>query len=707
MKLINPIEKKASMNIETKKLSQNKSLDDKLLEDKNWFYYQVIPAAKAPVFKSFLYKYHLSLKIGQRVKIPFGRRQTTGFILEQIKDSSSLELPLIKIKSILEIDEAQPPIPAERLEWLQWMSAYYHYPLGSLLNLGFVSSSFKKPKESSKLKESKNSTQINKAFLKLTLEQEECVKNIPIDNSFQAHLLHGVTGSGKTEVYIRLIAQVLKTGGQALVLLPEIFLTPQIVKRLSHVFPDQIALWHSQVTKAQKKREVQALLEGNKNLLVGTRSALFCPLPKMSLILIDEEHDSSFKQEDSFRYQARDSALVLAQKKKIPIVLGSATPDFSSYQKALGSSYKLHELKTRAFHQKLPQVTVLDLKKERKKSPFFWMSDCLLEKMEKTLQEGKQTALFLNRRGQAKALLCSNCGYLVKCSNCDISLTLHQKDYLICHYCSYLEPKANRCRECQSGHWLEKGLGTQKVEEEIKKMFPQYKTLRADRDSISSQKELLSFIEKVEKEEIQILIGTQMLAKGLNFPSLHLVGLLLADMDFNFPDFRAEERGFQTLLQMAGRAGRADLGEVILQSFNPDEPKFHFLKSHDYKSFFLKSINSRETWGYPPFSKLCLLKIDSLNEKEGQAFAGELVKRIKKLSEGLVKINTSRSKAKIQILGPSIAPLMKIKNRYRFQILIKTQSHQLMSRLLDKTIQETPKKSFIQLKIDRDPYSML
>jgi len=514
-------------------------------------------------------------------------------------------------------------------------------------------------------------------------------------------LIQGVTGSGKTEVYIRLIAQALKKGGQVLTLLPEIFLTPQIVKRLSYVFPNQIALWHSQITKAQKKRSAQALLEGTKNLLAGTRSALFCPLPRLALIIIDEEHDSSFKQEENFRYQARDSALVLAQKKKIPIVLGSATPDFSSYKKALDSSYKLHELKTRALKQKPPQVTVVDLKQERKNSPHFWMSDLLLERMDKTLKEGKQVALFLNRRGEAKAILCASCGHILKCSNCDISLTLHQKQHLICHYCSYLESMPHRCPKCQSDHWLERGLGTQKVEEEIKKIFPQYKILRADRDSISSQEDLLNFIEKVEKEEVQILIGTQMLAKGLNFPSLRLVVLLLADMDFNFPDFRAEERGFQTLLQMAGRAGRIAPGEVILQSFYPEHPNFQFLKNHDYKSFFLKSIKSRETWSYPPFAKLCLLKIDSLKEKEGLAFATELAKKIRKLSQEL------NHNQKIHILGPSTAPLIKIKNRYRFQILIKTQSHPLMSRILEKMREKRIKKSYIQLKIDRDPYSML
>ena len=681
--------------------------DNPVLKEDPLFYYQVAPSGKAPLFKNFVYKSQMNLTLGQRVKVPFGSRQIIGFIVEKLETPSTLDIPLNKIKSLLMVDEKHKPISKDRLDWFQWMSQYYNYPLGSLLSLSFLSSSFKKTKQKElaqplSLKKKQPISLYKDNLKKLNKEQEQCVKAIPVDNSFQVHLIHGITGSGKTEVYIRLIAQALQKGHQVLVLLPEIFLTPQIVKRLSQVFPDQIALWHSQITKAQKKKEAQALLEGTKNLLVGTRSALFCPLPQLSLIIIDEEHDNSFKQEDTLRYQARDSALVLAKKTQTPIVLGSATPDFSSYQRALDGSYQLHELKNRALKQNPPEVKVIDLKTERKKSPHFWLSDFLLERMEDTLKKEKQVALFLNRRGQANFLLCLFCKHILKCPNCDISLTLHHNNYLVCHYCSHLESKPHRCKECHSDNWLEKGLGTQKVEEEIKKIFPQYNILRADRDSIRSQKDLVDFIEKVEKKETQILIGTQMLAKGLNFPNLQLVGLLLADNDFNLPDFRAEERAFQTLLQMAGRAGRADLGEVILQSFSPEDPNFQFLKSHDYKSFFFKAIKSRKTWSYPPFSKLCLLKIDTLKEKEGYLFTKELAKTTKKLS-----LSFNKNSGPIQVLGPSQAPLMKIKNRYRFQILIKTQTHSTMSQLLQKLQEQTPKKTFIQLKIDRDPYSML
>ncbi|MBC6414901.1 MAG: primosomal protein N' [Bdellovibrionales bacterium] len=662
-----------------------------------YFYYKIAP--KAPLFKTFTYKSSLELQIGQRVKIPFRSKKIKGFVLDKEKN---IPPSSIFIKEILEVDKSQAPLAIERLDWMSWMSEYYHYPLGDILDLSFFSNSFK-PYSGLKQKKKALDQTLKKNLLHLNSQQQHCVEQISQTPFFQVHLIHGVTGSGKTEVYIHLISKILEQGLQVLVLLPEIFLTPQIVTRLSQVFPNQTAVWHSQVTPAQKKRESQSLFLKEKNLLVGTRSALFCPLPKLGLIVIDEEHDSSFKQEEKLRYNARDSAIVLAKKENVPIVLGSATPDFSSYNKALNSSYKLYELKKRALKQDLPQVLIADLKKERKKSSLFWMSDLLFEKMEHTLKKGKQVALFLNRRGQATAMLCASCGHRIKCVNCDISLTLHNQDYLICHYCSYLEKKPNRCCFCQSDHLLEKGLGTQKVEEEIKKLFPNYKTLRFDRDSISSQKEMLEFIKKVEFEEIQILIGTQMLSKGLNFPSLHLVGVLLADMDFNFPDFRAEERAFQTLLQMGGRAGRAGLGEVVLQTFYPKHVNFDFVVKHDYKAFFSKSLKSRQTWNYPPFSRLCLLKIDCFKETEGRIFSAELAKWIKAFIQNFHK---SSQKTSFQSLGPSPAPLGKIKNRYRFQILIKAENSTLLSYFL-KEFYKFPKKKRVQIKIDRDPYSML
>ena len=667
---------------------------------KKAFYFKIAP--KAPLFKTLTYKSFQALERGTRVKIPLGPRTVTGLVLEEDLKARQLKA----VKEVLELDPYSPPLSPRRIHWLEWMSSYYHYPLGLVAELSFAQKTFSKRNKkkadtsenflySHSEKASPPSFSEKRTALNLTPEQKNCAERILKSKGFQVHLIHGVTGSGKTEIYKKLIARTLEHNGQTLVLLPEIFLTPQLVKRFSESFPGQTALLHSQIKGKERNQVWQSLLSGQKNLLVGTRSALFCPLPRLQLIVVDEEHDSSFKQEDKFRYQARDSAIVLAKELGIPIVLGSATPDFSSYKKALDGSYQFYELKHRALKQSLPKVTIVDLKSKPLGGRPFWLSDFLFEKIGETLQKGRQAALFLNRRGQATALICSKCGHVQKCLNCDISLTLHRGDYLLCHYCSYMEKKPLHCPSCKSLEWLEKGLGTQRVQQVMEKYFPDYKTVRADRDSINSPEEMEQFIETVEKKQAHIIIGTQMLSKGLNFPSIYLVGLILADMDFHFPDFRAGERTFQTLTQMAGRAGRTDFGEVVLQTFNPDHLSLLFAKKHDYRGFFHEGIKSRKKWSYPPFSRLCLLRIDSLREKEAYFFARSISEKARKLS--------ARG---ITVLGPSPAPLMKIKNRYRFQTLIKGQSHKFLDSFLKNFLSKIPKKSFIQLKVDRDPLSM-
>ncbi len=655
-----------------------------------FFYFKI--ATKAPLFKNLTYKFTKDLDIGQRVKVPLGQRVVNALVVEKLPSPPSSKR---LIKEVLEVDEGSPPLGWHRVQWLKWMSNYYHYSLGMVADMCFLPQ--KKFKKTVPLQKA-DAILLNKrkAFINLNPEQSLCLAQIEKSTGFKVHLIHGVTGSGKTEIYKELIYSTLNRGQQALVLLPEIFLTPQILQRLSESFSGQIALLHSQITTRQKKSAWQSLLSAKKNLLVGTRSALFCPLPHLGLIIIDEEHDSSFKQEEKFRYHARDSASVLAKELGIPLVLGSATPDFSSYQKALSKKYQLHELKKRALTQNLPSVTVVDLKQRSTGNRPFWLSDTLFEKMNQTLQRGQQVALFLNRRGQARALICPQCGHTQKCLNCDISLTLHQEIYLLCHYCSYMEQKASHCPSCKGSRWLERGIGTQKAQKELERLFPQFKTFRVDRDNIQSKEDMENFIKIMEKEEAQIILGTQMLSKGLNFPSIYLVGLILADMDFHFPDFRAEERTFQTLLQMAGRAGRMAKGEVVLQTFNPKHASIFFAKNHDYKGFFYEGIQSRKKWLYPPFARLCLLKMDSLKENAGRELSEDIANKAKKLAgRGIV------------VLGPSPAPLSKIKNRYRFQILIKGLSHKLLSDFLKTLWPQIKKKSFVQFKVDRDPLSML
>ena len=650
------------------------------------------------------------------MQVPLGaKKNSSGIILD--RDSKGAEIE--NMKSISQVMEL-PPLSEVRLKWLEWMSHYYHYPLGLVADLSFPA---RVPKKflSQNLRSSKESEHLNPGIqaqqqgagefptvsgnsthsfsvekISLTEEQEDCVKNIlQKKRGFQPHLLYGVTGSGKTEVYKALTEKLLSQGRQVLILLPEIFLTPQIVERFSKRFSGQIAVWHSDLTSRQKTTAWFDLSARRKNILIGTRSALFCPLPHLGLIIVDEEHSPSFKQETRFQYHARDSALMLARFFNIPILLGSASPSLDSWFQAQKRVYQLHRLTKRALEQPLPEVHIVDLRKAARKDKIFWLSEELYLKIEETLSRKKQVALFLNRRGQAGALICSQCGHVKYCDNCDIALSIHGSGYLLCHYCDFMEKKPSLCPDCKGSQWVEKGVGTEKVEQVIKKLFPKARVFRADRDAIDSHSEMSAFIQAVESREADILIGTQMLSKGLDFPSIHLVGLLLADMGFHFPDFRAGEHAFQTLLQMAGRAGRSHEGEVILQTFNPDHLSVSSVKGHNYMAFSTEEMKNRKKLSYPPFSRLCLFQIDSLKEEAGREFAFKLAR-------------AARQKARqdVKILGPSPAPLFKIQKYYRYQILVKAPSHGVLQCFLDDF--SMPRTSrFLRVKMDRDPVCLL
>ena len=649
-------------------------------------------AVKCPLFKTLTYSSTPALQRGQRARVSLGKRSRLGVVLGPDPEGKKIR----GLKPVLKVMDT-PPLSDERLKWLDWLSRYYHYPLGLTADLCFPPL-LKKPKPAEKSKEAevKSPRLSPDDSLRLTEEQRNCAQSILQKRGFQPHLIHGVTGSGKTEVYKFLTRRFLSSGKQALILLPEIFLTPQIVQRFSSAFPGRIAVWHSGLTPREKTEAWFDLLEGRKQILIGTRSALFCPLPDLGLIVVDEEHSPSFKQEDKLRYHARDSAVMLARFLNIPIVLGSASPSLDSYFQVQKGVYTLHQLKNRAFRRPLPEVNLVDLRKTPLKDKHFWLSEALYLKIGETLNRKKQTALFLNRRGQAGALICPQCGHVPHCENCDISLSLHGSEYLLCHYCDFMERKPAHCPSCKGLNWVERGVGTEKVEHVIRRLFPEATVFRADRDAIDSHSEMSAFIQAVEKEEAQIIIGTQMLSKGLHFPSIHLVGLLLADMGFHFPDFRAGEHTFQTLLQMAGRAGRGGKGEVILQTFNPEHLSVTSVRKHDYHAFSSEELKNRRKLFYPPFSRLCLFQIDSLKEKQGREFAFQLARSAKKTAgEGLI------------ILGPSPAPLFKIRNRYRFQLLVKARSHETLQGFLDSFLSCIKEKSFLKVKIDRDPVSLL
>ena len=644
---------------------------------------------------------------GQMVHVPLGPKNSPASGVVLGPDPKGHEVK--NLKAIQKIEKGFPPLSKERLQWIQWLGRYYHYPAGLVAAMAFPPLPFKEEPKKKKAPAGLSDLARPPAAAARPLkeraagpgfaptpEQKRCAEAVLKNGGFRSFLLWGVTGSGKTEVYKMIAKKVLSRGRQALIMLPEIFLTPQILQRFSEAFPGQTAVLHSGLSPRQKTRVFQSLLAREKNLLVGTRSALFCPLPRLGLIVIDEEHDSSYKQEDKLPYHARDSALMLAKMLSIPIALGSATPSLSSFYQARQGRHQLLRLKKRALNQPLPKVSLIDMKAPQPEGHPFWLSKALRLKIEAALGAGRQAALFLNRRGKAAAIICLSCGHAQKCQNCDISLTLHGDEHLLCHYCGYMEKKPRLCPACGQDRLFERGMGTEGIERGLKKIFPKARIIRADRDAIDSRAEMEAFIKIVERREADLIIGTQMISKGLDFPSIALVGLVLADMGFHLPDFRASEKTMQLILQMAGRAGRKDAGEAAIQTFQPLHPSLALAQSHDYHGFAEKELKSRQKLFYPPFSRLCLFRIESSGEAAAEGFARGLGRLARKLSlKGMA------------VLGPCPAPLFKIKNRYRFQLLVKAESHGRLQSFLDAFLKSFKAKPHVQVKTDRDPVSMM
>ncbi len=643
---------------------------------------------------------------GQSVLVPLGKRKARGVVLGPGK----LE-PNIKLKAIQARIENRPFIPEDHLSWLEWLAEYYLYPIGQVTALAFP------PLDQPERKRKSHKAPVVKSVAakpapKLTQEQAQVVEDIGKINDFSVHLLHGVTGSGKTEVYLQLLERVIERGESGLVLVPEISLTPQLLDRFSARFGEKIAVLHSHLTEREKTEQWWAAVKGEKKILVGARSALFCPLEKIGLIILDEEHESSFKQDEKLKYHARDSAIMRAKFANCPIVLGSATPSLESWQRAKEGRYHLHRMTHRVENRALPQVEVIDLREERRarrdqtmEVPLpFWLSSHLFEMMKETFARQEQVALFLNRRGIAQTAFCGDCGHTFECPNCAISLTVHGHGHLVCHYCDYTDRLGEKCPQCQSSEVQPLGLGTELVEEDMRKLFPELSIARADRDEIHSREALEQLISDVENRKIDLLIGTQMIAKGLDFPGLTLVGLVLADVGFSLPDFRASERSFQLLTQVSGRSGRHsdDPGKVVIQSYNPDHPAILFTQSHDYQGFAEHELVTRQELNYPPYSRLAMFRIQ-----------GPTLQRLDQASELLQHraqtLRQSRSEyEKIQVLGPAPAPLAKLRGKFRGQMLVKCPDAMVLRAFCRQLMGDSswlPKGASAQ--IDVDPINML
>lgn len=482
-------------------------------------------------------------------------------------------------------------------------------------------------------------------------------------------LLHGITSSGKTEIYVHLIQEQIKLGKQILYLLPEIALTTQLITRLKKYFGNKVGVYHSRFNENERVEIWNEVLSKNKNrfqIIIGARSALFLPYSNLGLVIIDEEHESSFKQFDPApRYHARDAAMVLANQHKAKVVLGSATPSIESYYNALSNKYALVELKERFGGVLLPQIIFCDISEEhRKKKMHSHFSNVLLEEITKALENGEQVILFQNRRGYAPFLMCQTCGHVPECKNCDVSLTYHKlKHKLVCHLCGYNENMSQKCPACGSINMSLKGFGTEKIEEEIGIFFPQVKIARLDLDSTRAKNAYHRIISDFEEKNIQILVGTQMVTKGLDFDNVGLVGVLNADNMLYFPDFRAYERSLQLMLQVAGRAGRkSKQGKVIIQTFNPKHKVIDFIQKHNYKAFYNYEIEQRKNYNYPPFFRIIKITLKHIKPEVLNLAAETLASQL--------KVDFGN-----RVLGPEFPTISRIHGLYQKNILLKTEKN--------------------------------
>ncbi len=543
--------------------------------------------------------------------------------------------------------------------------------------------------------------------LRLNPRQEQVLKPVARlleEGQFGVFLLHGVTGSGKTEVYLHALSTALKTGRQGVAMVPEIALTPQMIDLFRARFGRKVAVLHSALSDRERYVQWLRVKSGEAPIVLGTRSAVFAPLPRPGLFVIDEEHETTYKQEDHLRYHAREVAIKRAQLTGAVVLLGSATPSLESRLKAgKGLVYRLLELPHRIDHKPLPEVKVVDMRREIKNGNRGIFSQALTEAVNLRLDRGEQILLFLNRRGYATIVVCRECGLVLKCPRCDISLTYHLDNRLRCHYCNHTIPAPGRCPGCSSRYISHFGTGTQKVEEEAKRLFERAGIVRMDSDTTTRKGSHERILKSFREGKADILIGTQMIAKGLDLPKVTLVGVINADTTLHMPDFRAAERTFQLLTQVAGRSGRGDIpGEVLIQTYSPDHYSITAAAAHDYEGFYKNEMRVRRALGYPPFSHLALLLFT--HEDEDEAKKGAFLAQ-----EFFVK-ELLNAGGQIDLLGPAPATLNKIKGRHRWQLVLKGPKRnslkELIREFLDKL--ETIRPAFKPVvNVDINPQGML
>ena len=547
--------------------------------------------------------------VGCRVCVPFGKGERIGVIAEVADDSA---WPLAQLKVAGEILRDLPPLPKEFLDLCEFASTYYQAAFGAALMQALPGGLKRVATPKRRKMRAETATALVAPAPNLTTEQSAALGAIDPQAGFSAQLLYGVTGSGKTEVYLRLIDRVLTIGRQVLLLVPEINLTPQLEGHVRSRFPEStVVSLHSELAEAARERNWRAAFAGDACIVLGTRLAIFTPMPRLGLIVVDEEHDVSFKQQDGMRYSARDVAVFRARQLGIPVVLGSATPSLESWANAQSRRYSLLTLRERANPEaRLPVVRLLDTRKMVLRDG---LSELLIAAIKARLERGEQSLVFLNRRGYAPVLACAACGWVSRCQRCAANLVLHLADRCLrCHHCGFEIRVPKACPTCGNQDIHPFGRGTQRLEVSLKELFPDARIARVDRDSVKSRKQWEMVLERIHGGDADILVGTQMLAKGHDFPKLTLVGVLGADAALFAADWRAPERLFAQLMQVSGRAGRADLeGEVLIQTQYPDHPLYAALATHDYPGFATSLLREREQAGFPPYAFQAVLRAEA------------------------------------------------------------------------------------------------
>lgn len=702
----------------------------------------IVDIAHSQVDKIFEYSCPDNLQIGSRVKVPFGGRTIDGFVIGL---SESCSLPPEKIKSVYSVFDELPALVPECFTLMERISSRFRVPkaaslrlfVPSEMRLGKVREAYKNyvvfknggialSKSAKKQSEAleflntvcefelvalaerfgrgainalaeKGAVSIEKRQIKRSpfpgMDKEELPKTLTqaqsaaiesIENSNKCvQLIHGVTGSGKTEIYLQIIAREIAKGNTAIFLVPEISLTPQMLSQLRARFKGEAAILHSGLSAGERFDEWWRLRSGEAKIAIGARSAIFAPLENIGAIIIDEEHDSSYISESAPRYSTIEIAKWRAEYNGCKLILGSATPSVESYLKAVDGEYNLITMPGRINKKPLPEIIIADMRREVKRGNNSAFSLAFREELKNTLDSGNQAIIFLNRRGYSQTVICRDCGYVAKCEHCDVSLTYHSEDNCLkCHYCDARYKMPSVCPECGGRHLRYSGTGTQRVVADLTEMFPQAKIIRMDNDTVSGKDGHYKILSKFAAHEADILVGTQMIAKGHDFPAVTLVGILDADMSLHFSDYRSGERTFQLITQVSGRSGRADsAGKVVLQTYCPENYILRFATSYDYSGFFANERQIRLATGFPPYSVICRVMVTSGDDKLALAALKEVYFATEKLKESHPE--------EFLFLNRMHSPIKRIQGKYRYQVLMRLVSDKLLLKIYDIALKFT------------------